>query len=184
MGSQGIAETTDTKVFEELLSRHPFHPPPSVFIDPKPALVVDESAVLSCLKTFPKGTSPGYGLSIFRCNCWNNGSFFSRLLGSFNRIYNFLLSDKAPSCLAPWLCGAALSALLKEGGGVRPIAVGEIFCWLAIHHCYFVVQSRLPEVFLPFGQVSVGISGGLEAAVHSARLFVAHHCDDPDLALL
>jgi len=39
-------------------------------------------------------------------------------------------------------------------------------------------------VFLPFGQVSVGISGGLEATIHSVRLFVAHHCDDPDLALL
>ena len=27
-------------------------------------------------------------------------------------------------------------------------------------------------------------SGGLEAAIHSVHLFVAHHCDDPDLALL
>ena len=27
-------------------------------------------------------------------------------------------------------------------------------------------------------------AGGLEAAIHSIRLFVAHHCDDPDLALL
>ena len=39
-------------------------------------------------------------------------------------------------------------------------------------------------MFLPFGQVSVGISGGLEAAIHSIRLFVAQHYDDPDLALL
>ena len=60
LSSQGVAETTDTKAFEELLSRHPFHPPPSVSIDLKPALVVDESAVLSCLKAFPKGTSPGW----------------------------------------------------------------------------------------------------------------------------
>ena len=56
--AQGVAETNDTRAFEELLSRHPFHPPPSVSVDPKPALVVDESAVLSCLKAFPKGTSP------------------------------------------------------------------------------------------------------------------------------
>jgi len=50
--------------------------------------------------------------------------------------------------------------------------------------CYFAVQSSLPKVFLLFGQVGVGISGGREAAISSAHFFVAHHCDDSDLALL
>ena len=52
--------------------------------------------------------------------------------------------------------------------------------WLVV----LVVRSRLPEVFLPFGQVGVGISGGLEAAIYSVCLFwPTMHCDDPDLAL-
>ena len=58
------SETTDTRAFEEYLSRHPFHPPP-VSIDPKTALVVDKSAVLSCLKAFPEGTIVQVGPSIF-----------------------------------------------------------------------------------------------------------------------
>ena len=83
-----------------------------------------------------------------------------------------MLSGKTPSCLAPWLCGAPLTALLKKGGGVRPIAVGEVLHRLASCLCCFGVRSRLPEVFLPFGQVGVDISGGLEAAIHSVHLFV------------
>ena len=32
--------------------------------------------------------------------------------------------------------------------------------------------------------MGVGISGGVEAAIHSVWLFVAHHCDDSELTLL
>ena len=102
----------------------------------------------------------------------------------FGKFINFLFSAKAPLCLAPWLCGAPLTALVKKSGGVRPIAVGEVFRWLASYLCCFTVWSRLPEVFSVFGQVGVGTSGGLEAAIHSVRLFVAQHCDDSDLILL
>jgi len=33
---------------EELLSHHPFHPPPCVSIDPKPALVCCDDNILNC----------------------------------------------------------------------------------------------------------------------------------------
>jgi len=52
---------------------------------------------------------------------------------------NVLLSARAPFCLAPWLCGAPLTLLLKKGGGIRPIAVGEVFWLLASHFCCFAV---------------------------------------------
>ena len=38
---------------------------------------------------------------------------------SLTCLMNHLLSGKAPPCLAPWLCGAPLTALLKKGGGVH-----------------------------------------------------------------
>ena len=69
---------------------------------------------------------------------------------SLTRFMNHLLSGKAPSCLAPWLCGAPLTALLKKGGDIRPITVGEVLCRLASHLCCLAVCPSLPSVFLPY----------------------------------
>ena len=41
-------------------------------------------------------------------------------------VANVLARGDAPPELAPFLGGASLFALEKKGGGVRPIAVGEI----------------------------------------------------------
>ena len=58
------------------------------------------------------------------------------------------------------MCGAPLTALLKKGGGVRPIAVGEVIRRLASRLCCLAVRPSLPGVFIPYGQVGVGIPGG------------------------
>ena len=97
---------------------------------------------------------------------------------------NHLLSGKGPSCLAPWLCGAPLTFLLKKGGGVRPIAVGEVLCWLASRLCCLAVCPSLPHIFLPYGKVGVNIPGGLESVIHVTRHFVSRHGGDDSLALL
>ena len=75
---------------------------------------------------------------------------------------NLILPGKGPTCLAPWLCGASLTALLEKGGDVRPIAVGEVLCHLASRLCCLIVRPFLPDVFLPYRQVGVGIPGGLK----------------------
>jgi len=97
---------------------------------------------------------------------------------------NHLLAGKGPSCLAPWLCGAPLTALLKKSGGVRPIAVGEVLRRLASRLCCLTVRPSLPHIFLPYGQVGVGISGGLESAIHTTRHFVSCHGSNSSLGLL
>ena len=58
----------------------------------------------------------------------------------------------------PIFPGAPLTALIKPGGGVRPITVGETLRRLVSKVCYLAVCSALPDVFLPFGQVGVGVS--------------------------
>ena len=68
---------------------------------------------------------------------------------SLTCLMNHLLSGKAPSCLSPWLCGAPLTALLKKGGGVRPIAVGEVIRRLASRLFCLAVRPSLPSVFYP-----------------------------------
>ena len=46
------------------------------------------------------------------------------------------------------------------------------------------VRSLLPDLLLPFGQVGVGISGGLEAAVHPMRSILSLYGSDSSLCCL
>ena len=92
------------------------------------------------------------------------------------------MSGRASRLVAPWLCGAPITALHKKNGGVRPIAVCETIRRLVSRVCCLSVKDNLPDLFLPYGQVGVGIKGGLEeAAIHSFRHFLHSHKDNPDL---
>ena len=107
------SETTDTRAFEELLSRHSFHPPPSVSIDPKPALVVDKSAVLSCLRAFPERTSPGWS----------------------QHLLDAIVGTTAPSSHD---CLAALTKFMNFYCQVEPLLVllhGCVVLWWSQTHC-------------------------------------------------
>ena len=64
---------------------------------------------------------------------------------------------------------------------VLRIAVGETLRRLVSK---VPVHSPLPELLLPFGQVGVGIPGGLEAAVHSLRTILSMHGSDSSLCCL
>lgn len=79
---------------------------------------------------------------------------------------------------------ALRSPLNKKNGGIRPIAVGDTIRRLTSRLCCSAIQAFLPEVFLPEGQVGVGIRGGLEAAIHATRLYIQEHELDEDLCLL
>ena len=48
---------------------------------------------------------------------------------------------------AMMVCGASLTALIKPGGGFRPIAVGETLHCLFGKVCCLAVRSALPDVF-------------------------------------
>ena len=50
--------------------------------------------------------------------------------------------------------------------------------------CCLAVRPSLPIVFIPYGQVGVGIPGGLEAAVHVTCHYITQHASDSSLGLL
>jgi len=188
LNSVGVAGHDDEGAFQDLLKRHPHSSCPTESSANHTSFVVDESMVLSCLHAFPKGTSPGASKlraqHLLDAVAGSTAPAARECLASLTRFMNHLLSGRAPSCLAPWLCGAPLTALLKKGGGVRPIAVGEVLRRLASRLCCLVVRPSLPSVFLPYGQVGVGIQGGLEGAIHITRHFISAHSDDDSFALL
>ena len=60
LSSQGVGGHNDDSAFDNLLRQHLSSPCPDENVVPsKPALTVDGSIVLSCLRAFPKSTIPG-----------------------------------------------------------------------------------------------------------------------------
>ena len=73
-----------------------------------------------------------------------------------------LLAGKIDPRIGPWLSGAPLTALIKKTGGDHPIAVGDGFRRLARTICCAFIRNRLPDVFVPYGQVGVGLKGEVQ----------------------
>ena len=61
LGSNGTAPSTEPSALEELQCRHPQSELPSTFEDVPSPLVVDREQVLSALRSFRRGSSPGGG---------------------------------------------------------------------------------------------------------------------------
>ena len=85
---------------------------------------------LQSLHGFPKASSPGG--SKLRCQHLldviegSTSPSAQECLVNLTKLVRFLLSGQAHLSIAPWLCGAPLTALYKKQGGIRPIAVGEV----------------------------------------------------------
>ena len=66
------------------------------------------------------------------------------------------------------LLSCVLVALAKKGGGVRPIAVGEVFVKLASHYLMSLIEDAMPR-FSPSIQFGVKQPGGSETAAQLTR---------------
>ncbi|XP_062519145.1 uncharacterized protein LOC134194239 [Corticium candelabrum] len=185
LGSRGCASHDSSEALEELANRHPVHDLPAWLEEVPPSLVVDSQEVISALEAFPNGSSPGYSHlraqhlidAIRGCNVPEAQSCLENL----TRLMCLLLSGRLDRNISPFLSGAPLTALQKKAGGIRPIAVGEVLRRLASRLCCSAIKPRLPDVFLPYGQVGVGIRGGLEASVHSLRSYIEENSARHDL---
>ena len=78
-------------------------------------------------------------------------------------------------CPPPLWCYIACQS--QEGGGHRPIAVGEVIRRLVSKCLSRAVQSDALSLLSPL-QVGVGVRGGCEAIVHA----VSHFLEDPTLS--
>ena len=122
---------------------------------------MDGQAVLSSLEAF----SAGYSLGFFQLRAQHLLDAIKRsctpdalaCLDNLTRFILLLLSGKVDVSMSSWLSGAPLIALNKKSGGVRPFAVGEVIRHLVSRICCTAVKPYLKEVFLPYGQVGVGV---------------------------
>ncbi|KAK3251882.1 hypothetical protein CYMTET_38804 [Cymbomonas tetramitiformis] len=102
------------------------------------------------------------------------------------------VGDRVPAGVLPWIMGARLVALLKPGGGVRPIACGESLRRLASKVVCRQMRTRWATYFSAppregaassAAQLGVGVPGGAEVCVHTVQALLGADPTWSDLAL-
>jgi len=159
------------------------HPARAASDSPSPApssnespLCLLESDILAAIKSFvpgsaggPDGLRPQHLKDLTSASAGDAGR---RLLTSLTDFANMCLSGRVPAEIQPVFCGAALCALNKKDGGIRPIAVGSTLRRLVAKCACRAVTAKMSERFLPI-QLGFGVPRATEAAAHATRRFVA-----------
>ena len=140
---------------------------------PSPELtkaVVSPNYVLKALKSFNNGSSGGLdGLRPQHLkDSIASPIHTDGLLLAITEFINLLVNGICPPLVVPFMFGGRLVALTKKGGGVRPIAVGNVWRRLASKCALSLVLEGVKLLLHPL-QLGVGARGGVEAAVHSVR---------------
>jgi len=74
-----------------------------------------------------------------------------------------------PADARPYVYGAALSGLSKPGGGLRPIAVGEVFSRVVGKAIAHHNKDAFSSFFTQHHQLGVSVPAGAETIVHATR---------------
>ena len=167
-------------VIEQIAAKHPEPPadlrplrPPS---DGDAPLIATEADVLRAVQSFPPGSSagldgvrPAHLRSLLSRSCSEAGA---RLLTALTALTNLALSGGIPEFAVQTFFGAALIALRKKCGGLRPIAIGSVYRRIAAKVAAAAVSAQVGAELRPV-QLGVAAANGCEAAVHAVRSFVA-----------
>ena len=180
LSSHGLARPSP-ETLEEMKAKHPRAPPPTPLSSPPPTPIqVGEDDVLRALRSFLGDSSPGPSLlsanhlkEAVLCRSPDRGPM---ALQAITAVVNLLCKGQVPPEVAPHLCGATLVAAYKKGGGLRPIAVGEVLRRLTSKCLSWAVRAAASSYLVPL-QLGVGVKAGCEAIVHAVRSVI----QDPDI---
>ena len=178
--SDGVHDAADPAVQQRLRELHPGAPPLASgdggALGMAALLVPDVSeawlaSVLDAVRTFPNGSAPGpsglrpSALQDLLCRTRRSGD----LLPALATFVQACVNGRLPDALGPMLCAARLIPLKKKDGGVRPVAVGEVFrrvvgkCLLRHPHVVEQVKSLQPL------QLGVGVPMACPIIAHGLR---------------
>ena len=187
LASIGLAPPS-RNVLQEMLTKHPQAPPPSLPSDPvPPPMDLSESIVSHCVRSFPRGSAPGP--SDFRASHLREAvlcpspSLASQIISILTSFVNLLAKGRTPPFVIPHLYGASLLACHKKNGGLHPIAVGEVLCRLSSKCLSFAARSA-PFAYLAPLQLGVSVKGGCEAVIHSVSHLMSSGQPDQRWVLL
>ena len=178
--SETFADSNDSTM-ELLLSKHPAPPvdalpPPPVDSDCQFSSSFTTLDISRAIGSFSSGSAEGPDgltpLHLKDLTSTSAGDGGRELLNALTLFANFLAVSRPIPEINPIFLGASLSAFKKGDGGVRPIAVGFTLRRLVAKCLCCKVQREMTELLSPL-QLGFRISGGMEAAIHAARLFIA-----------
>jgi hypothetical protein len=163
LGKSAVATVTES-VVESLRAKYPAGPPLpfGTTAGPRNGEIPPEDTLLAAFKSFKPDTAPG--ISGWTHHLLAVPLRYPVVLKALHTLTGLIAAGTAPG--QSMLCSSRLTALLKPGGGYRPIAMGELvyrLCTKAILRHSF----RL-DFLLPF-QFGVGTEGGVEPVIRVAQ---------------
>ena len=175
--SDEVLAKASAKTLKVLQNKHPSTPSdrrPAPTTPTTQPMVFLEAAVRKAIFSFPPGSSGGMdGLTPQHLKDMVASERSAvGLLGAVTTFMNALAEGSIPDDMRPYFFGGRLIALNKKDGGIRPIAVGLCFRRLASKLVSAQATAQLAQTLSPL-QVGVGISGGVEAAVHATCRFAS-----------
>ena len=91
--------------------------------------------------------------------------------------FQYILDNGVSDALSEWWSHCSLLALHKEGGGIRPIAVGEVIPRLLGRVCHAYFGREMQEELRPSRQYGVATPHGAEIVYHTIRSALDLHRD-------
>ncbi|GJZ67415.1 hypothetical protein Tco_0630655 [Tanacetum coccineum] len=188
LSSSGVAPYSETTL-EDLKTKHPFHPAPSLPHIPTDHhhLIASLTVVLDRIKSFSRGTSCGRdGLRaqhLMDCLSGAAVAVSNELVSSITQVVNLFLAGNCPQMLGEYIASAPLTPLVKPGGGIRPIVVGIVWRRLVSKVSAIMIGHSLDD-YLDGLQFGVGVAGGSEAIIHSVNRFIEPYGDDVGHSML
>mgnify|MGYP002811166483 CR=1 FL=1 len=147
------------------------------------AVAFDDEAVRDAIRSFPRDSAGGpSGLRPQHLRDAMVPGFEDELVRQLSALANMMARGEAPEAARPFLCGATLTALPKEDGIQRPVAVGEVLRRLVGKCLAQAVREDARKLFEPL-QVGVGTPGGCEAVPHVCRKWFGLHAGDVNRVL-
>lgn len=188
ISSSGVAPYNEN-TRKALEDKHPTMPPlqkPTCTLHETP-LVAEEGTILSCIKSFPKGTSCErdglWAQHLLDAFCGEGSTAAADMVTTITRVVNLWLGGRCPLNLAEFIASAPLTPLLKHDKSICPIAVGTIWRRLVSKVVMKGVGKDM-ATYLQDSHFGVGVSGGAEAILHVVNRFVSEHHAYASLSML
>lgn len=156
---------------DKLREKHPVASAPPRYTPPSDVVAatpVTEAQVVAALHSFPKGSAGGpSGLSPQHLLDCLRGVLAPSFKVQLTRLINLLLHGSPPEAVRPYLFGATLIALEKDGGDIRPVAIGATLRRLAAKTLLQTHHTAIASFFRATGHQLGLAPDGRERIVHA-----------------
>jgi hypothetical protein len=173
--SSGLADLSSNQAIEELRKLHPSCesqlPAPHAMANTTPPTILDSTDLTRLVKSMDTGSAPGpsgWTVRLIRMTLHDE-----ICCQGFTKLINDIIHNKLPPQAKQFLLACNLVASPKTNGGLRPIAIAEIFHRLAAKAAINSIIDLTGQIWNNI-QLGINVSGGVEAAVHLIHMNLTH----------